>query len=153
MPKSILKPLELNFSNNIPPNASSVIKENPDWVKDNLYNPKKTDAPTKPLDYSTLENNVRTNGRPLSENLFGGELDEPIKYDTRIDYLHSMIGEIIGGRYKICNVIHRSDDAPEVDYFAKGLPLINNDENERPSQMNKRPSQMNNSLFAKKICM
>ena len=125
----------------------------PDYSADGMYDlfcRKITDAPRKPLENCTLEDNCLTNGKPLRQNLFGGELDEPIKYDTRINYLHPKIGKIIGGRYKICNVIHHSDDAPKVNYFAPGLPYINDDEN---NSENKRPSQMNDLPPAKKFCI
>lgn len=114
---------------------------NSDYYADEMYDlfrRKITDAPIKLAKNASLENFQQTNGKPLNQNLFGGILDELVKYDKRKDYFDSIIGTIIGKRYEPIAVISYGDNAAEVDYFS----------------INDHPSQTSDDLPPKKrVCM
>jgi len=136
------------------PNKESCIRENKDWVKDALYGlfeSKPTDAPVKPLDYSTLENTTGTDGKSIKKDLFGDGMGKQAIYEYRTNYLDPMIRRIVGGQYEIISVIHRSDDAPKRDQFAKGLPIIDNDENDENE--NNFSSESPNLPLTKRVCI
>ena len=101
-----------------------------------------TDAPKKPVEYSIMENTIGTNGASIVKDLFCDGIGKQAILDHPTDYLNPMISKVVGGRYKIFGVLHRSDDAPKRDLFAKGLPIIHNNGNdENDENENNRSSQ------------
>lgn len=121
-----------------------VVVPNSDSYADGMYDlfgRKITDAPRKPLENSNLEDYQQTNGKSLRQNLFGGELNEPVEYDRRTDFLDSIIGATIGGRYVPIAVLSYGDDANQLDYFPSNKPE------------SKRSRRSNDDLpDAKKVC-